>query len=97
MKALFEPAAKAEFAEAARWYAVKAGQFYATDFRNEIHRIVNLLCNHPAMGTPAKSNTKRMAVHRYPFSIVYRIDFDTLHILAVAHHSRQPGYWVGRR
>ncbi|MHB9102149.1 MAG: type II toxin-antitoxin system RelE/ParE family toxin [Sulfuricella sp.] len=84
---------RAEFVEAARWYAVEAGRFYATDFRNEVHRTLNLLCDHP----PAKSNTRRMVVHRYPFFIVYRIDSDTLHVLAVAHHSRRPGYWVGRR
>ena len=42
MKAIFEPAARAEFVEAARWYAVEAGRFYATDFRNEVHRTLNL-------------------------------------------------------
>ena len=97
MKIVFEPAARVEFVEAARWYAVEAGRFYATDFRNEVHRALNLLCDHPSMGTPAKSNTRSMVVHRYPFFIVYRIDSDTLHVLAVAHQRRRPGYWVGRR
>ena len=97
MKAIFESAARAEFIEAARWYTVEVGQFYATDFRNEVHRTLNLLCDHPTMGTPAKSNTRSMVVHRYPFFIVYRIDSDTLQVLAVAHQRRRPGYWIGRR
>ena len=97
MKTVFEPAARTEFVEAVRWYAVESGQFYAKDFRNEVHRTLSLLRDHPAMGTPAESNTRRMVVHRYPFFIVYRIDSDALHVLAVAHQRRRPGYWVARR
>lgn len=97
MKVVFAPAARAEFAEVTRRYAVEAGRFYATDFRNEVHHTLALLSDHPAMGTPAASNTRRMVIHRYPYSIVYRIDSDTLRVLAVAHHRRQPGYWSERR
>lgn len=97
MKSIFEPAARKEFAEAARWYAVKASPLYATDFRNEVRRTVALLCDHSAMGTPAGSNTRRMVVHRYPYFIVYRVHADRLHVLALAHQSRRPGYWAGRR
>lgn len=96
MKPVFEPAAGQEFAEAARWYAVEAGPAYATDFRNEVHRTLSLLSEHPAMGTPAGSGTRRMVVHRYPYSIVYRVHTGRLHVLALAHHSRRPGYWAGR-
>ena len=97
MKAIFEPAARKEFAEAGRWYAVEAGPLYATDFRNEVRRTVALMCDHPAMGTPAGSNTRRMVVHRYPYFIVYRVHAGRLHILALAHQSRRPGYWAGQR
>lgn len=97
MKPVFEPAARKEFAEAARWYAAEAGPLHATDFRNEVHRTLSLLSDHPAMGTPAGSNTRRMAIHRYPYFIVYRVHAGRLHVLALAHHSRRPGYWAGRR
>ena len=97
MKIIFEPAARAEFAEAARWYAAEAGRSQATDFRNEVQRTLALLVDHPAMGTPAESNTRHMVVHRYPYFVVYRADADTLRVLALAHQSRRPGYWAGRR
>ena len=90
MKVIFGPAARAEFVEATRRYAVEAGQFYATEFRNEVHHTLALLGDHPAMGTPAASDTRRMAIRRYSYSIVYRIDSATLRVLAVAHHSRRP-------
>ena len=97
MKPIFEPAARKEFAEAARWYAVEADQVYAMDFRNEVRRTLALLCDHPAMGTPAGSDTRRMVVHRYPYSIVYRVHAGRLHVLALAHQSRRPEYWTDRR
>lgn len=96
MKVIFEPLALAEFSEAARWYATEAGQVYATDFRNEVRRTLSMASDHPTMGTPANNNTRQLVVHRYPYSIVYRIVAETLHVIAVAHHSRRPAYWVGR-
>jgi hypothetical protein len=35
-------------------------------------------------------------MRRFPFSLIYRVDRDTIAILAVAHHSRRPGYWRRR-
>ena len=97
MKVLFEPAARIEFVEAIRWYADKAGQHYATEFRNEVHRALTLLREHPTLGSPARNDTRSMVVHRYPFNIIYRVQSEILHVLAVAHQRRRPGYWVGRR
>jgi plasmid stabilization system protein ParE len=94
---VFEPAARAEFTEAARWYASEAGRRQAIDFRSEVHRTLALLCDHPAMGTPAERNTRHMVVHRYPYFVVYRAEAETLRVLALAHQSRRPGYWAGRR
>ena len=62
MNPIFEPSAREEFAEAALWYAVKASPLYATEFKNEVHRTLALLCDHLApmrrsplrtRGTPA--------------------------------------------
>ncbi len=35
----------------------------------------------------------RDAPLRYRFTVVYRIGDDEIIIVAVAHHSRKPGYW----
>lgn len=94
---IFEPIARKETEEAARWYAVEADPLYATDFRNEVRCTVALLCDHSAMGTPAGSNTRRMVVHHYPYFIVYHVHAGSLHVFALAHQSRRPGFWAGRR
>ena len=35
-------------------------------------------------------------LRRFPFSLIYTVMGDQLRILAVAHHSRRPGYWRNR-
>jgi plasmid stabilization system protein ParE len=97
LKITFNPEAAHEFGEAAAWYADEAGTAQARDFRDEIQRALLLLFEQPAMGLPGTRNTRSFVVHRYPYSIVYRVQSDTLRILAIASHSRRPGYWAGRR
>lgn len=40
--------------------------------------------------------TRRLLLHRFPFSIVYLDDPDVVSIVAVAHGKRKPGYWRQR-
>jgi toxin ParE1/3/4 len=37
-----------------------------------------------------------VVLNRFPFALIYRIERDEVQILAVAHHSRRPGYWRER-
>ena len=97
MRVTFAPEVRLEFAEAARWNAGEAGAQRAEDFRNAAHRTVALAAEHPAMGTPAAADTRRIVIHHYPYSIFYWAAGDVLRILAIAHHSRRPFYWAGRR
>lgn len=97
MRVSFNPLAQAELLEATRWYANEAGAFLASDFRHEIQRSLRLAVEHPALATPAVKNTRRLQVHRFPYAVIYRVEGDALRVLAVAHHSRRPGYWAGRR
>jgi hypothetical protein len=36
-------------------------------------------------------------MRRFPYSLIYTVIGDEVRILAVAHHSRRPGYWRGRK
>ncbi|MBA3346286.1 MAG: type II toxin-antitoxin system RelE/ParE family toxin [Gemmatimonadales bacterium] len=37
-----------------------------------------------------------MALRRFPYSLLYRIETDRIYVLAVMHHRRRPGYWTDR-
>jgi plasmid stabilization system protein ParE len=50
----------------------------------------------PLSGSPDRSNTRRMIVKGFPFSIVYRPETTGIVVFAVAHHSRRPYYWLSR-
>ncbi|MDH4260819.1 MAG: type II toxin-antitoxin system RelE/ParE family toxin [Gammaproteobacteria bacterium] len=50
----------------------------------------------PLSGSPSRSNTRRVFVKGFRFSVVYRTEPDGIVILAVAHHSRRPFYWSSR-
>lgn len=59
------------------------------------HR-VSFLKNHPEIGEPGGSHTRRRVFQRYPYTVVYRLKGEILEIIAIAHHSRHPEYWAGR-
>jgi hypothetical protein len=42
------------------------------------------------------SRFRRYTLHRFPFSVVYRVESSRVFVLAVAHGRRRPGYWRDR-
>lgn len=51
----------------------------------------------PQSGSPFRSNTRRIFVKGFPFSLVYRTESDGgIVIFALAHHARHPLYWRSR-
>lgn len=97
MKIAFNPAARQELVETVRWYTDEAGALRADDLKKEVQRCLRLAIEHPVLGAPASNGTRSLPVHRYPYLLIYRVEGDILRVLAVAHYSRRPGYWRGRR
>ena len=50
----------------------------------------------PQSGSPSRSNTHRVLVIGFPFSLVYRAEPDGIVVFAVAHPARRPYYWQSR-
>lgn len=90
------PAARWEIRRAFEWYQQEASPSVAAGFLDDFEQTLALLKNHPEIGEPGGSNTRRLIFQRYPYTVVYRLKGDTLEIVAIAHHSRQPEYWAGR-
>jgi toxin ParE1/3/4 len=96
MKLAFEPEARAEFLKALQRYNAEAGTVIADGFKNEVAAKLSTLAENPALGPIALHDIRRFPLHRFPFTIFYRIKTDTLQIIAVAHQSRMPEYWRRR-
>ena len=50
----------------------------------------------PDSGQGLEDGIQKVIVSGFPFSIIYRNAEDQVLLLAVAHHFRNPGYWLGR-
>ena len=97
MRIFWQDHAKIELKEAAQYYRTNAGNDVAHDFRDEVRRLTRQLLEHPEIGVRILREIRRYPLHDYPFNIIYRLTPESIIIVALAHHSRRPGYWAGRR
>ena len=72
------------------WPAVAAMH---VEIGNALARIVAAA----GLGTPGPDGKRILPVHRFPVSLVYRVQGDMVRVIAVAAQRRRPGYWHGRR
>ena len=89
--------AQADADAAVDWYTSKGAFVAAEDFADEIDRALGLLGQFSELGENGAHNTRSLPLHSFPYSLIYRQQVDVIRIIAIAHHSRRPGYWVGRR
>lgn len=97
MRHIWHPLAEVELDDAIDYYLVAAGNAIGRKFANEVERTLALVCEHPAIGKPMLSKARSLPLQGFPFNLVYRVLQDRLVIVALANHSRRPGYWAGRR
>jgi plasmid stabilization system protein ParE len=92
----------AEEAEAqVRYYNELAGTQVALRFVAEIQAIYVGLAegrfvgvNHPRV--EFRLPVKRVFLDRFPFAVVFYVDVDTVHVIALEALSKRPGYWRSR-
>ena len=95
---------KVRFLEPARDELLRSVEFYEDKalglgeaFIEEVERIVTKISETPALGVPYVDPTRRFPLDRFPYSIVYIVESDSILVIAIAHQRRRPGYWAGRR
>lgn len=97
MRVKFNPEALAEVEEATRWYLENGGASPSRAFAQELRRVVSLAAEQPEIGSPGLDGTVRLYLKRFPYTLVFRIQDKSVRVIAVAHQSRRPRYWVGRQ
>jgi hypothetical protein len=66
------------------------------DFLDEIDRVVRLVKAYPLASPEIEPEVRRCLFARFPYSLVYGIDGETIVVIAVAHSHRLPRYWIDR-
>lgn len=79
------------------WYIGQGAFIAADDFADELDQALRLLKRFPALGQASADDTRTLSFHSFPYSLIYRLQVDVIRVIAVAHHSRRPGFWVARR
>ena len=96
MKISLHAQAELELAEGAAYYAVEASAEIASAFISEFERSARLLGEFPRLGSIWRGTVRRLPLRRFPYSIIYRLEDSEVHVLAIAHQRRRPGFWQGR-
>ena len=91
----FHPAASAEYADAAEYYAAIDGQLGGR-FYDEIEGLIEDVRRHPGRFRFFEGETKRHFSDVFPYAVIYLEESDRVWIVAVMHMHREPGYWTDR-
>ena len=96
----FDPAARAEYHDAIRFYATEADDpTVARRFVAAVESALAAICAAPEMWRVAEApDIRRYVLRRFPylFYYAYQPTKDRVTLYAVMHTSREPGYWRER-
>ena len=80
---------------ASRYGRARAG--LDAEFRAEIDAVVERIARNPAQFPVVETQIRRCIVHRFPYSVLYRVvDADCVRILVIRHHRRHPQFGLDR-
>ena len=92
----FRPQAQQELFEATQWYLTDGGPAVAEQFEWAVQRALRLLAFMPRLGSLSYPGVRTWPLKQFPYTLVYRVKGKVISVIAVAHQSREPGYWAGR-
>lgn len=95
MKVRFLSLADQEVDAAVAWYGELA-EGADRDFLDELDRVIRLIRIYPLLATQIEPQVRRFLFPRFPYSLIYGIDQETIVVIAVAHQHREPRYWNDR-
>ena len=95
MKLLFHPLARKEFEISANWYKERSIKVEKR-FVESVFETIDFIANNPKVVQKIQREKRAARVTGFPFSILYIVDSDSVFIISVFHHSRNPKIWKNR-
>jgi len=96
MRVKFHPEARADLKEGKAFYRHRS-PLAAVAFSQEIETAISRIVEAPLRFQSGEHGTREFVLPwRFPYTLVYRIKDNVIVIVAVAHHSKEPGYWYNR-
>jgi plasmid stabilization system protein ParE len=91
----FTEAARVELIDAQDWYEAEAPGL-GLRFRAEIDSIVRRMADNPRQFPMVFKTLRRARAKKFPYSLFFLIEPDTLLVVACFHSSRDPRHWQKR-
>ena len=94
-KIIFHPAVAVEIKVSYEWYQNQS-EGLGDDFLSELESAYQAIIELPDTWPRFNINYRRFLLSKFPFSVVYRENKNTLFVVAIMHNSRKPNYWKNR-
>jgi toxin ParE1/3/4 len=91
----FHPEARIEYHQGAAFYE-ECRRGLGAEFSREIESAIGRILEAPERWRITKQDVRHYLAHKFPYAILYTLEQDFILIIAVAHASREPGYWKHR-
>ena len=95
MNVVFSNLAKRELEDATNFYEMEfeglGKQFFA-----EARKAALRISEYPKAWAVERGEVRKCLLPRFPYKLLYSIEQDHIHVMAVAHLHRKPDYWVER-
>jgi toxin ParE1/3/4 len=97
MRLVLRRQAKGDLREAFQWYEERQSGL-GLSFLTSVDLTLSSIREHPLMYPRVNPEVRRASVASpYPFGIFYRIDGDTIRVIAILHNARNPEVWKRRK
>ncbi|MFL5381702.1 MAG: type II toxin-antitoxin system RelE/ParE family toxin [Longimicrobiaceae bacterium] len=91
----WHPLALEELHEAAETYkAQRDGR--DSRFLAAVEATTELIRRSPLIARSVHGEHRGVLVHRFPYTLIYRVRAKSVQVIAVAHDKREPLFWLGR-
>ncbi len=96
MRLVLRRQAKADLREAIDWYEERKSDL-GHSFLVAVEATLSLIRENPRIYPRVDPVVRRAATTgRFPFGIFYRIDGETIRVIAILHNARNPEHWKRR-
>jgi len=77
------------------WYRSRSETAEAS-FLRELDHAIEIVTEAPHRWPDHIAGTKRYVFRKFPFSLVYFVEDDSVVVVALEAENKEPGYWTGR-
>lgn len=95
MPIVSHPEADEELVAAALWYEERQPGL-GDDFLDEFEHALRRIEAEPERWPKIRGDNRKLNLRRFPYALVYSVGPDAIHLKAVMHLHRRPGYWRHR-